>query len=226
MVTMNFIYALLYVFFALILIIGIWLVLNYLLNRSGIVVHAQTVSPPIALPEPPAPTPPTPPAKAEPTPPSVTPPTPTIAPTPTQTAPNLQYLPQKSYVQTFAPENGVPSSIPLQAVPQVMPVQSAPQQQSAGGFDMSTIMSVISMVMAGGSGFLGKMGLDKAKTANVGVQAVAQNNVKQATVQQKTLEQLYENMPDKGASITDKPEIKLENVTAVKEEALETAAKA
>jgi hypothetical protein len=222
---MNIIVALLTILLCLIIIIAIWITFQYLVKR---VAYGQTIAPPpISLPTPPAGTPPapTPPAKVEPTPPAVTPPTPTAAPTPTQAAPNLQYLPQKSYVQTFAPENGVPSSIPLQQVPQVIPVQ-APQQSTGGGFDMSTIMSVISMIMAGGSGFLGKMGLDKAKNAQGTVQEVAQNNVKQAAVQQQTLQQVYENMPDKGASIIDKPEIKLENVTAVKEEALKTASKA
>jgi len=222
---MGAIYVLAYILIAIILIAAIWFVLDYILNQHTIIsinkTHAQTVAPPpIALPPTPTGTPPAPP---QPTPPAVTPPTPTAAPTPTQTAPNLQYLPQKSYVQTFAPENGVPSSIPLQPVPQVVPVQG---QSAGGGFDMSTIMSVISMIMAGGSGFLGKMGLDKAKNANNTVQAVAENNVKQATVQQKTLEQVYENMPDKGASIADKPEIRLDNVAAVKEEALKTASKA
>src|ERR1044072_9923084 len=64
--------------------------------------------------------------------------TPTAVPTPTPTAPNpnLQYLPQKAYVQAYAPENGIPStSGQLQVVPTVVPQTPNP----IGGFDLGSI---------------------------------------------------------------------------------------
>jgi hypothetical protein len=183
-------------------------------------VYGQTVAPPSSG-TPPASTG-TPPASTG-TPPATVAPTVTNVPTPTAPTPNLQYLPQKSYVQTFAPEQGIPQNgVPLQAVPPVI-APSPYQQQSNNGFDIGSIMS---MVIAGGSGLLAKMGFDRAKTAQGTTQALAQTNVQQATIQQKTLEQVYENMGDKGASITNKPEIKLEEVAKMKDEALKTASKA
>jgi len=184
------------------------------------IAYGQTVAPPSGG------TPPasagTPPASSG-TPPATVAPTVTNVPTPTAPTPNLQYLPQKSYVQTFAPEQGIPQNgVPLQAVPPVV-APSPYQQQSNSGFDIGSIMS---MIIAGGSGLLAKMGFDKAKTAQNTSQSNAETNVKQATIQQKTLEQVYENMGDKGASITNKPEIKLEEVAKMKDEALKTASKA
>jgi hypothetical protein len=150
-------------------------------------------------------------------------PTPVPTPTPTSPEPNLQYLPQKAYVQSYAPENGIPTNgAPLQVVPQTVPVQS----NSIGGVNIDSALSVLSMIVSAGSGFAAKLGFDKAKKAQNTSQENAETNVKQAAIQQKTLEQVYENMPDKGASIQDKPEIKLEEVAKVKDEALKTASKA
>jgi len=201
------IYGILFLVLILIITLGAVLIAFYLLPA-----HGQTVAPPSGG---------TPPASG--TPPAPVSPTVTNVPTPTAPSPNLQYLPQKAYVQSFAPEQGVPAnSIPLQAVPPVV-APSPYQQQSNSGFDIGSIMS---MIIAGGSGLLAKMGFDKAKTAQNTSQANSETNVKQATIQQKTLEQVYENMGDKGASITNKPEIKLEEVAKVKDEALKTASKA
>jgi len=201
------IYGILFLVLILIITLGAVLIAFYLLPA-----HGQTVAPPSGG---------TPPASG--TPPAPVSPTVTNVPTPTAPNPNLQYLPQKAYVQSFAPEQGVPAnSIPLQAVPPVV-APSPYQQQSNSGFDIGSIMS---MIIAGGSGLLAKMGFDKAKTAQNTSQSNAETNVKQATIQQKTLEQVYENMGDKGASITNKPEIKLEEVAKVKDEALKTASKA
>jgi len=201
------IYGILFLVLILIITLGAVLIAFYLLPA-----HGQTVAPPSGG---------TPPASG--TPPAPVSPTVTNVPTPTAPSPNLQYLPQKAYVQSFAPEQGVPAnSIPLQAVPPVV-APSPYQQQSNSGFDIGSIMS---MVIAGGSGLLAKMGFDRAKTAQNTSQANSETNVKQATIQQKTLEQVYENMGDKGASITNKPEIKLEEVAKVKDEALKTASKA
>jgi|SRR6476619_1396728 len=202
------IYGILFLVLILIITLGAVLIAFYLLPA-----HGQTVAPPSGG---------TPPASSG-TPPATVSPTVTNTPTPTAPNPNLQYLPQKAYVQSFAPEVGIPpNSVPLQAVPPVV-APSYQQQQSNSGFDIGSIMS---MVIAGGSGLLAKMGFDKAKTAQNTSQSNAETNVKQATIQQKTLEQVYENMGDKGASITNKPEIKLEEVAKVKDEALKTASKA
>ena len=159
--------------------------------------YGQSIPPPPPSGTPPASTPPAPPSG---TPPAPVAPTVTNVPTPTAPTPNLQYLPQKAYVQSFAPEQGVPAnSIPLQAVPPVV-APSYQQQQSNSGFDIGSIMS---MIIAGGSGLLAKMGFDKAKTAQNTSQSNAETNVKQATIQQKTLEQVYENMENTtGASRT------------------------
>ena len=108
-------------------------------------------------------------------------PTPVPTPTPTSPNPNLQYLPQKAYVQAYAPENGIPStSGALQVVPQVVPVPQ--QSQGIAGFDMNTVLSVLSMIVSGGSGFLAKVGLDKSKKNQETVQEVAQTQVKQIEV--------------------------------------------
>ena len=84
-------------------------------------------------------------------------PTPVPTPTPTSPEPNIHYLPQKAYVQSYAPENGIPSNgQPLQVVPQTVPVQS----QAVGGFDAG---SIVSMIVAAGSGLFAKVGIDRAK---------------------------------------------------------------
>jgi hypothetical protein len=159
-------------------------------------------------------------------------PTPVPTPTPTSPNPNLQYLPQKAYVQSYAPEVGIPSnSIPLQPVPTVIPQPVAATSQTIGGFDISDIFSTI---VAAGSGLAAKMGWDRAKKVDdkveekvvPTVQSVAEHQVKQDIVSQKQSEQIYENMADKGVSIQDKPEIKLENLAKLKDEAVKTASKA
>lgn len=146
-------------------------------------------------------------------------PTPVPNPTPTSPNPNLQYLPQKAYVQAYAPENGIPAtSGQLQVVPQVVPAP-APQQQSGLGIPGVDIAGILA---------LGGVAVNYFRTHMLGktTQNLAETNVKQAVIQQKTLEQVYENMPDKGESIKDKPEIQLREVADVKAEAVKTASKA
>ena len=156
--------------------------------------------------------------------PSAVTPTPVPTPTPTAPAPNFQYLPQKAYVQPFAPESGVPqNAIPLTAVPQTVLSAQPVQQTTTGGFDIN---SILPYVVAGGSALLGKMGLDRAKKAEgIGKEALG--------AEVRTKEQLhdfarvsYEKMPDKGASITDAPSIKLETLDKEKAELADKAAKA
>jgi len=158
------------------------------------------------------------------TPPAAVAPTVTNVPTPTAPNPNLQYLPQKAYVQSFAPEVGIPqNAAPLQAVSPVV-APSPYQQQSGDGF--SQITNWIGMLAGLGGVAYGHIAKKKADSAQDTSQQNAQMNVQQAVVQQKTLEQVYENMQDKGVSITNKPEIQLAKVAEIKDKALETAAKA
>jgi hypothetical protein len=190
------------------ILVGIgWLTLGFNIQFA----KGQTVEPPpIALPQP------------EPTPPAVVTPTPVPLATPTSPNPNFQYLPQKAYVQSFAPENGITNSpVPLQAIPQVIPVQ-----QPTGGIDLSSMAGILATLGAGAAYLKGHFANKKAEAVKETTQSLAETNVQQAVVQQKTLEQVYENMPDKGASIHDKPEIKLEEVAKVKDEALKVATKA
>lgn len=166
----------------------------------------------------------TPPAPTNPTPPPAQLPTPVPTPTPTQPNPNLQYLPQKAYVQAFAPENGIPAnSQPLQVVPQTVPAPAQQQTANLGGNDIWTIINTL---IAGGSGIMAKMGLDKAKKAQGTSQETAQTVVKVVEVQEEGLNLQFENMPQKGNEITNKPIIKQANVKEIKDKALETASKA
>src|SRR5687767_6162662 len=76
-------------------------------------------------------------------------PTPVPTPTPTTPNPNLQYLPQKAYVQAYAPENGLPANTPqLQVIPTVVP-QAAPQQSSGLGIPGLDIAAVLALVGTG-----------------------------------------------------------------------------
>ena len=154
--------------------------------------------------------------------PSAVTPTPTATPVETSPSPNFQYLPQKAYVQPFKPEVGIPQNvIPLTAVPQVVPVQPV-QNQTLGGFDIGSIMS---MVIAAGSGLFAKMGIDKARKVEEISKEQSTQIVQSKQVEQSLAKQVYDNMPDKGASIQDAPEIRLETLADNKEEALKTAAK-
>lgn len=122
----------------------------------------------------------------------------------TPTTQGLQPLPQDYYVITQLPKG----------------ISVAAQEQPLG-FNLSDI---ISGLVGGGAGALyAKFRGDKNQKT---VQEVAQTQVKIAEVQQGTLEQVYENMPNKGNEITNKPVIKQENVEKIKDKAVETAAKA
>jgi hypothetical protein len=158
------------------------------------------------------------------TPPAPVAPTVTNTPTPTAPNPNLQYLPQKAYVQSFAPEVGLPAnSVPLQAVP---PVVAPAYQQQSGGFDLGSWAGILGILGAGGAYLRGHFADKKAEAAKDTSQLNAQMNVKQAAIQEQTLQQVYDNMGDKGASITNKPEIKLTEIAKMKDQAVETASKA
>jgi len=187
----------------IILVIGTWIIFEMAMHT------AEGQTPPANAP--PKATTPTPP-------PATLPPTVVNTPTPTSPLPNLQYLPQKAYVQSYAPEIGIPTpNVPLQSAPVVQaPALQAPTTQSSiPGIDIAAMLAL------GGTAinFVKNHFTSKTTKAN------SEMNVQQAIVQQKTLEQLYENMPDKGESIKDKPEIQLREIADLKEKAVNTNTK-
>jgi len=147
-------------------------------------------------------------------------------PAQTQPNPNLQYLPQKAYVQAFGPEYGLPSSpTPLQSL---APVPTAPAVAPAqnntsilgGNLDVVGILAAIGAAGAYLKGHLVGKKADKAE--DIGKENAAMN-VKQAIISEESLKLQYENMADKGANITDKPEIRLTEVAKMKDKAVDTA---
>lgn len=171
---------------------------------------------------PPANTPPkttttTPPATT--TPPPVQAPTVTNTPTPTSPLPNLQYLPQKAYVQSYAPEIGIPTpNVPLQSAPvvQAPAVQAPVTQSSIPGIDIAAMLAL------GGTA----LNFVKNHFTNKTAKANSEMNVKQGVISEETLKLLYETMgTEKANAITDKPEIRLTEVAKMKDKAVETATK-
>ena len=151
-------------------------------------------------------------------PPAVTP-TPVQSPTPTTPVPNLQYLPQKSYIQTFVPESGVPTALPATSIPQY----GQPQQSSALPTDLMSILSVLF-----GAGSIGYAKLIGNKTNKV--EGLAKDGLSVSSTQSDQIEQiakkLFETMgAEKANAINDAPAIKLENLNKTKQEITEKAAK-
>ena len=154
---------------------------------------------------------------------------PTIVNTPTPTAPNpnFQYLPQKAYVQAYGPEIGIPTSGgQLQGVPVVTPapvVQQQAQPAQVAGFDIGSIMA---MVTAAGAGLFAKMKGDQAKKA----EGIAKETMVGTLTSKEQIEQLaraiYQMNPEAANKITDLPAVKLDNLNKDKQEFAEKAAKA
>lgn len=191
------------------------------------VVNAQTVAPPPASdtetgPTPPANKPtPTPPANT-PTPPAIVQPSPTVA-TPTAPNPNFQYLPQKSYVQTFAPEVGIPSSTSLTPI---QPVQTVPTTGGGGGIDGLNIMSVLGIVAAGGAYLKGHLANQKANNNQEVIKENSTAIVDSKVVQQEIARYMFNLDKAKADALNDAPAIKLEKLEEDKKVATDTAAKA
>lgn len=184
---------------AIIIMIGAWFVLSSLFQAHG--QEAATVVPPTA-------------------------PTVTNQPTPTTPTPNWQFLPQKAYVQPFGPEVGIPpNALPLTSVPQVIPMQPQQvQQQTNSGFDVG---SIISMVVAAGSGLAAKVGFDKAKKVQETSQANSTAIVESKTVEQELARLMFEWNKDKADALNETaPAVKLETLKDNVKDATETAAKA
>lgn len=129
--------------------------------------------------------------------------TPVYAQTPTLTE-GLKPLPQEYYIVT-SPPVGV----------------QVQQQSNPLGIDLGEIIS--GLTGGGLAGLYAKFRGDKNQQVS---QQLAQTQVKIAEVQEGTLEQVYENMPQKGNEITNKPVIKQDNVAKIKDEAVKTASKA
>ena len=154
--------------------------------------------------------------------------TPTPVPTPTPTAPNpnFQYLPQKAYVQPFAPESGIPAnSIPLTAVPTVVP---APVQQQAttGGFDSSSIMAIISAILGGGALLKSKMVGDKTNQ----VEGITKQSLSSILQDKEAIAELakfaFSSNPEAANKLDNAPCIKLDTLEKQKVDFADKAAKA
>lgn len=153
--------------------------------------------------------------------PPITTPTPVITPTPTSPNPNLQYLPQKSYVQTFAPENGIPQpAIPLTALPQTLPPAPSAAPVQSNILDQFGGVAGI-LAMAGAAGVYVKTHLLGNKTKEV---MAAEVKTKEQVGQLARV--TYDMNPEKAAQITDAPAIQLKKLDEDKAEFSEKATKA
>lgn len=115
---------------------------------------------------------------------------------------NIQFLPQQAYIVPLPPA-GVPVN----------------NNQFGNGGDSTGLLAAVTGIAGIGTAMYAKITGDKK------IKPIAQTQVKLASVQQGTLEQVYDIMPQKGNEITNKPEIKLSNVEKIKDEALKNAAK-
>ena len=144
--------------------------------------------------------------------------------------PNFQYLPQKAFVQTFTPEvqpttpTAVIGPIPITQGGQPVVTTTQPVVSAAPAIDY---MSIISTIIAAGSGFMAKMGYDKSKKVEATSQANAGAIVDSKVVQQELARLLFEWNKDKADSLNGSaPAVKLESLKDEVKEATETASKA
>ncbi len=148
-------------------------------------------------------------------------PTPVPNPTPTQPDPNFQYLPQKAAVTVYNPEIGVPQfAQPLQTVPQVISPPAVPVQSGTlgiPGLDVALIAGLVGQFI--------RTEL-KNKTVTGLVKRIAGTQVKQIEAQEEHLGLTFDQMPQKGDEITNKPNIKQDHIKDIKEQAIDTAEKA
>ena len=142
--------------------------------------------------------------------------------------PNFQYLPQKAFVQTFTPEvqPTTPTAV-IGPVP-ITPQGAVVQQQPTAVVSQPAIdyMSIISTIIAAGSGFMAKMAHDKSKK----VQETARENssaiVDSKVVQQELARLLFEWNKPQAEALNDSPSTKLESLKDEVKSATETATKA
>lgn len=129
---------------------------------------------------------------------------------------NLEFKEQEAYIVTELPEGVL-----------------AQNSQMGTGNELTNLIVGI----AGSTGAMGilnalytkvtgKKNEEKTQEVKATTQQVAANQTKIVDVQQGSLKLQYDNMPDKGESITNRPEIKLKAVEDLKDQTLKTAAKA
>jgi hypothetical protein len=166
------------------------------------------------------------PAKVVPLPPVVTP-TPVPTATPTTPNPNFQYLPQKAYVQSFAPENGITSNaVPLQAIPTIIPAQQQAQPTTVGGLDLGSMAGVLGVLGAGAAYLKGHFANKKADKVEGTAKENAVAIVDSKVVEQEIAKYMFNLDKAKADALNDAPAIKLETLENKKEKATETASKA
>lgn len=152
------------------------------------------------------------------TPPAVTP---TLVPTPTPTspAPNLQYLPQKSYIQTFVPEQGVPLAQPATSYPQF----TTPQQSTTVPTDLMSIISVLT-----GAGAIAYSKIIGNKTNKV--EGITKENLSAVLQDKEAIAELakfaYASNPEAANKLDNAPCIKLDNLEKQKADFADKASKA
>ncbi len=148
-------------------------------------------------------------------------PNPVPNPTPTEPVPNFQYLPQKAAVTVYNPEVGIPPlAQPMQTVPTVVSAPAAPTQSGTlgiPGLDLALIAGLVGQFI--------RTELKNKTVTNI-VKKIAGNQVKQIEATEEHLGLTFEQMPQKGNEITNKPNIKQQHIKEIKEEALDTAEKA
>ena len=204
------IYGILFLVLILIITLGAVLISFYLLPA-----HGQTVPPPNV---------PTPPANQ----PNVQVSPPSLASTAPN--PNFQYLPQKAYVQAFAPEvrPGTPSVIaplPQSALVEGQGQPTVIQTGNSGGIDAGSIMGIIGTVVAAGSGLVAKMAKDKAnKTEDLTKETMSGTLISKEQIEQLA-RAVYQMNPEAAAKLTDLPAVKLENLSKDKQEFADKATK-
>jgi len=209
--------ALLLAILVIIIIIGIWVVMNHITEFQINIAHGQTnVSTNVT--------------KTTPTPQVVVSPPTNVATLPN---PNWQFLPQKAYVQSFAPEvqpntptaivGPLPASAPTTITQQPVAAAAPSAAGSLGGLDLGSIMA---MIISTGSGIYTKMTADKTKKVEATSQANAGAIVDTKVVQQEIARYMFNLDKAKADALNDSPAIKLENLEKEKKEATETAAKA
>ena len=156
-------------------------------------------------------------------PPAPIPPTVVNTPTPTAPNPNFQYLPQKAYVQAYGPEIGLPSTGALQPAPTVV----VPAQQAApaanGGFDVGSILAIVT---AAGAGLFAKLNRDKVNKVQDTTKENSASLVDTKIVQQEIARYMFNLDKAKAEALNDAPAIKLEKLEQDKKEATDTATKA
>jgi len=132
--------------------------------------------------------------------------TPTISPN------NIEFIPQKAFIVT------VPPAGQEQTVSSNTNTNNDANATNQGGV-AGAIIGAVSLAGVAYNAF-------KNSKTQKNQQNIAETQVKLAGAHKSALELQYENMPQKGNEITNRPDIKLENLEKIKEEALKNASKA